>query len=171
MHPETDSCEFPDKERGKSENAGLRLDCRMRLKATPEDVRRSLGEFCGAVRPLGLSAELAGTVELVLAEVLNNIVEHAYAEENEGHIDLHAQYVDSGFRFEISDEGGEMPGGLLPVGEHVEIDTDLNALPEGGFGWYLIHDLTESLQYHRSEGRNWLCFTIPDKREFSHRCD
>jgi len=167
MHPEMDSCKFPDKDRGKSENAGLRLDCRMRIKATPEDVRRALGAFCEAVRPLGLSAELTGTVELVLAEVLNNIVEHAYAGANAGQIEFHAYYMDSGFRFEIADGGREMPGGLLPVGDHVDLDTDLNALPEGGFGWYLIHDLTENLQYHRADGQNRLCFTIPDKREFS----
>ncbi len=166
MHPEADPGAAADAHQGESENAGTGFDFRIRLKATPEDVRKALGEFCAAVRPLGLSAELAGTVELVLAEVLNNIVEHAYAGANEGLIDFHAWHTNSGFRFEIADEGIEMPGGRLPVGEHVTIDTDLNVLPEGGFGWYLIHDLTEDLQYHRAGGRNRLCFSIPDKREF-----
>ncbi len=165
MHPETNSGVIAAREACESDRAGLRLDYRMQLKATPEDVRKALGELCEAVRPLGLPAELTGTVELVLAEVLNNIVEHAYAGANAGHIDLRARYMDSGFRFEITDEGSEMPGGMLPVGEHVDLDTDLNALPEGGFGWYLIHDLTENLQYHRASGRNQLRFTIRNKRE------
>ena len=34
-------------------------------------------------------------------------------------------------------------------------------LPEGGFGWYLIQDLTASLSYFREGRRNFLAFIVP----------
>lgn len=43
-------------------------------------VREALEKFLDRLRPLELDIEEAGTIELVLAEVLNNIVEHAYPE-------------------------------------------------------------------------------------------
>ena len=42
-------------------------------------VREALAEISRGLGPLELNPEEAGTVELVLAEALNNIVEHAYA--------------------------------------------------------------------------------------------
>jgi serine/threonine-protein kinase RsbW len=34
-------------------------------------------------------------------------------------------------------------------------------LPEGGFGWFLIRELTKDLQYVRHEDQNRLTFSIP----------
>lgn len=34
-------------------------------------------------------------------------------------------------------------------------------LPEGGFGWFLIQDLTRAMCYYREDQRNFLAFTIP----------
>ncbi len=34
-------------------------------------------------------------------------------------------------------------------------------LPEGGFGWALIRDLTSDLLHHRVEGMNQLEFQVP----------
>ena len=38
-------------------------------------------------------------------------------------------------------------------------------LPEGGFGWYLIQDLTQELCYYREDRRNFLAFRIPLMRD------
>ena len=41
-------------------------------------VREALKQLLDGLRPLQLDIEEAGTVELVMAEALNNVVEHAY---------------------------------------------------------------------------------------------
>lgn len=41
-------------------------------------VRKALKELLDGLAPLDLDIEEMGTVELVMAEALNNIVEHAY---------------------------------------------------------------------------------------------
>ena len=40
-------------------------------------------------------------------------------------------------------------------------DTALEDLPEGGFGWHLIHSLTNDLTYLRTGGCNRLRFLLP----------
>ena len=35
------------------------------------------------------------------------------------------------------------------------------SMPEGGYGWYLIQDLTASLSYFREGRRNFLAFIVP----------
>ncbi|WP_041528026.1 ATP-binding protein [Paracoccus aminophilus] len=40
-------------------------------------------------------------------------------------------------------------------------EAQTGALPEGGFGWFLIQDLTRAICYYREEQRNVLAFTIP----------
>lgn len=37
----------------------------------------------------------------------------------------------------------------------------VESLPEGGFGWLIIHGLTRSLVYFREGSRNLLAFNIP----------
>ncbi len=130
------------------------------FQSTVKDVRRALDTLFNGFRPLCLPAEESGTIELVLAEVLNNVVEHAYENRPNGRIELHAEQMPDGFRFEVIDEGREMPDGKLPSGHLVPIDTDLTTIPEGGFGWFLIQDLATDIHYRRSDGKNHLSFCI-----------
>lgn len=108
-----------------------------------------------------VSAEEAGTLELVLAEVLNNIVEHAFAEAGPGRIELTITRVSLGLACRVVDDGAPMPGGMLPAGRLPSNSVALEDLPEGGFGWFLIRDLTRELSYVRDGGRNLLMFRLP----------
>jgi serine/threonine-protein kinase RsbW len=42
-----------------------------------------------------------------------------------------------------------MPEGRLPVGELSPLGGDLEDLPEGGFGWFLIQNLAKDVTYNR----------------------
>lgn len=99
--------------------------------------------------------------ELVLAEVLNNIVEHALAGQPDGRIDIDIAAAPSGLTCCIRDNGRAMPGGVLPSGELPDICVDLADMPEGGFGWHLIRSLTSDLTYRRSADGNALSFIVP----------
>lgn len=127
------------------------------VKSSETAVREALAKLITAMRPLKLSVEECGTVELVLAEVLNNIVEHAYpANEAVGEITIRCAYGKTGLRISIVDRGRAMPDGRLPIGQQACLDVDLGDLPEGGFGWLLIQDLAQDLRYERSNGENHL---------------
>jgi len=102
-----------------------------------------------------LTPDHLATVELVLAEVLNNVTEHAYA-DSAGDVSVTLRPTRGGLACQVVDRGRAMPGGLLPEGHLPVMD-----LPEGGFGWHLVHKLTQDLHYHRAAGENRLGFLIP----------
>ena len=118
-------------------------------------VREALRQLLKGLEPLGLDVEEAGTVELVLAEALNNIVEHAY-KTSEGYIDISCAHAADGLRMTVVDTGSVMPDGKTPVGTAAEIDVDLCDMPEGGFGWFLIKDLAKDVTYERHGCENHL---------------
>lgn len=119
-------------------------------------VRAALRESLAALAPHLPSAELRGTVEIVLAEVLNNIVEHAYG-NTPGPVELQLRPGPRGLEVFVADEGRPFPQGHPP---RPDTRTTGDALPEGGFGWPLIHSLTRDIAYRRHAGRNELRFRL-----------
>ena len=138
------------------------------LAANPLAVRSGLARMAATAPLVRLSADQRGTVELVLAEVLNNIAEHAYG-GNTGEIAVNLRLTAAGLQCQITDDGIAMPGGSLPTGGHPAQrpgdrplqELALDDLPEGGFGWHLIRRLTQHLTYARVGGQNRLSFLIP----------
>ena len=120
-------------------------------------VREALQKLLEALRPLELDTEEVGTVELVVAEVLNNIVEHAYPDAAPGGpIEIRCVHKPDGLHVRIRDRGESMPDGQAPLGVQANISVDLDDLPEGGFGWFLIRDLAKDVSYARSRKENQL---------------
>ncbi len=132
----------------------------LRFAASEIGVRKALKDVLNGLRFLKLSNEQLGRIELVLAEVLNNVVEHAYADHKNGRVDL--QIVPSqGFLFcKVMDQGRPMPNGIMPSGKRAQLNCAMNDLPEGGFGWFLIRSLTQNLHYFRQGRENRLSFQI-----------
>ncbi|MBW6505952.1 MAG: ATP-binding protein [Rhodobacteraceae bacterium] len=131
-----------------------------RFSAEPHAVRgalrASVARFARQISP-----EEAGALELVLAEVLNNIVEHSYAGGSDGVISLSIVRDLSGLSCAVSDDGIPLPEGCLAPPCLPSAAVATAQLPEGGFGWYLIHDLTQDLGYRRDGGQNLLAFRLP----------
>ena len=130
------------------------------LDSSTLSVRAALAEMRAGLAELVLASDAAGTVELVLAEVMNNICEHAYGDASGGRIELAVWNEGDVLAFETRDYGLPMPNGKLPAGLPVPIDRPLDELPEGGFGWYLIRHLTSDLSYARVGHRNELTFRM-----------
>lgn len=129
------------------------------IESTPVAVRLGLGTLlaCPAMQHMDDCAR--GTAEIVLAEVLNNIVEHAYAERT-GNISVSLANLDSGVEVVVTDQGLAFPQKELPQGKFPPIN-DMQNLAEGGFGWYLIRSLVRDLTYHRRRSTNHLSFVLP----------
>jgi serine/threonine-protein kinase RsbW len=131
------------------------------LVADPASVRDGLRRMLTLPPLAGLAPDRRGTAELVLAEVLNNVAEHAYADRS-GTVEVTLSSGTCGVSCTIVDHGVAMPGDALPAGRlPVGTDIALQDLPEGGFGWHLIRTLTLDLAYARIGGRNQLSFTLP----------
>lgn len=124
------------------------------------DVRRRFaGEVCD---------DTLGRLELVLAEVINNVTEHGTGRAIKppglpgGTAPLvHLCIVghDSGLACAITDDGPSVPDECLLPRDLPQ--RGLGDLPEGGFGWFLIQDLTQALCYYREDRRNFLAFSVP----------
>ena len=96
------------------------------------------------------------TLRLCIAEALNNIVEHAYQGAEGRPIYADVRFNPKSYEIMLIDEGQPMPGGNVPSGE-VDFDLDdFDALPEGGFGWMLIHSQMDAVDYERRDGCNVL---------------
>jgi len=121
-------------------------------------VRDGLRQLFDMMPLCNLSPDGRGTAQIVLAEALNNIVEHAYA-NHDGQIEVALHVSPPDLVCEITDSGLAMPEGALPAGTLTPLEQVQN-LPEGGFGWYLIRTLARDLHYRRDGGRNLLSFRL-----------
>lgn len=126
------------------------------MDSDPWSVRDGLRRAMGQDPLASLSPDDRGTAEIVLAEVLNNIVEHAYA-RFPGTIRLRLTLGPGQLHCCVEDEGLAMPSGEPPSGKAV----DPQDLPEGGFGWHLIRTLSSGLTYERAGTLNQLRFALP----------
>ncbi|MCB2128374.1 MAG: ATP-binding protein [Rhodobacteraceae bacterium] len=124
--------------------------------AVRDALRRAIARFARRIPD-----DAAGALELALAEVLNNIVEHAYAGLPPGPVELELRLGSEMLDCRVIDHGHPMPGLMLPKGEMQPIAATVDDLPEGGWGWALIKTLTTSLCYTRDQNANQLSFSVP----------
>ncbi len=143
---------------GSCKEPAAEADLELTLQADALSVRHALRVM--QLRLAGTLPEaVAGTLELVLAEVLNNIVEHAYRGEG-GSIELCISARPGALVCRVADQGVPMPGGELPDPPRPDPALAIEDLPEGGFGWMMIRELAQDLQYRRDAGRNELRFRL-----------
>lgn len=132
---------------------------RHRFTASDSETRATLQALLPALTRAGVDAEECSTLELILAEVLNNVVEHAYANDP-GPVDLCVSVQSAGVRCTILDRGRPMPQGAVPSPGLPPIEPP-DFLPEGGFGWHIVRCLTSELGYTREADHNRLTLLMP----------
>ena len=134
------------------------------LGNTPQAVTLALREVRAHLDRRPPFADLDASWEIVVAEVLNNIVEHSYANGSAGSIGLHLAFHRDTLHAEFLDTGLAMPGNAPPQGPAASLDVPTAHLPEGGFGWHLIRTLVTGLDYSCAEGTNRLALEMPLSR-------
>lgn len=153
--PEAD-CHFPKRSELAVPN---RFD--IRFDATEMGVRQTLTSLLSFLNDIGIDEMDRGTVEIVLAEALNNVVEHAYADTDQGDIELQCKSQPGRLDVAILDQGPPVPVHVFAERSAPDTNVALDDLPEGGFGWLLIQNMTENLAYHRVGNTNCLRMAIP----------
>jgi anti-sigma regulatory factor (Ser/Thr protein kinase) len=90
-----------------------------------------------------------GEVEIVLAEVLNNIAEHGGRESLNHPISL-KWHTSDGLCINVIDAGQCIPRCTITNAQMPDLDTIIDDLPEGGFGWALVDILCSKVQPKRA---------------------
>jgi len=139
------------RQRMSSKTPGKHFELRVLYPNRTFAVREALATTMQALEGYGLSPCDSVNVELVLAEALNNIAEHAYKDDTRGMVELQIAHRDNSLVCVIIDDGAPMPNATLPACTLPEDD-----MPEGGFGWFVIQSLSQSVQYQRVNDRNHL---------------
>ncbi|WP_282077331.1 ATP-binding protein [Epibacterium ulvae] len=122
--------------------------------ATELEARSGISAVVDQLRGLGLPQARVDEVQIVLAEAVNNVVEHAYAGHAPGDVNIHCNLAADHLTIYVRDAGVPLPDHQLPSGTPQDLSGPIDTLPEGGFGWLLIRELTSDIQYERSEGHN-----------------
>lgn len=121
----------------------------------------AIGSLSERMRQVMAKAELAcdlDNIEIVVAEALNNVIEHGCLKEDMGKVSVSLYLEKDECRILIADYGKAYQ---LPTPKGFEDFKDYQSfddLPEGGYGWSLIHELTRSVDLTRQEGQN--CLTL-----------
>ncbi len=110
--------------------------------------------ICTRLAEHGIDAARLDDACLALTEAINNVHEHAYGGEG-GPVSVAAEGRSGRFSLTLRDRGTGMKG-ILPGERLPSCDAGLETLPEGGFGWFMIRQLADSVEYSSKSGRNTL---------------
>lgn len=128
----------------------------VQFPADANTTRAALARMQSLFLAIGLAQDAQCDVVIALSEAINNIVEHALGDHPAGCIGLSCYQRDDTLLVRLRDNGVSMPGLQAPMGANIDLSVSTADLPEGGFGWFLIRQLTSDVRYHRECGRNRL---------------
>lgn len=131
----------------------------VRLQPDVSGIRPAVLETMHLCRQIDatLSDDTIDNIQVALSEALNNVVEHAFVHLPASEVCLCITCGPSKLCVTIVDSGAPLPEALLSDPGMPDLDVAPDALPEGGFGWSLIHTLTKDIAYQREDGINRLC--------------
>ncbi|GLQ35285.1 hypothetical protein GCM10007939_15680 [Amylibacter marinus] len=132
---------------------------RSEFKSEQSRITSTVAEAAVWLRKTVPDEDAVQNCEIVLAEALNNVVEHAYKYQPDKDIALELQQTEASIEIFIKDSGDQFPG--VPQKKPLDpLTLDLEDLPEGGFGWMMIQALTKDIYYSYTDGKNSLQLSI-----------
>ena len=132
----------------------------LEIAATADGVRSGLARIVGLLHDAAVRPDVLTAVELAMAEVLNNIVEHAYADLPGGTIHVVLDTDPAELQITVIDDGREMPTGRLPPGNPADPERPASEQAEGGYGMFMIRQLARKLRYRRLGSQNQISFRV-----------
>lgn len=131
----------------------------IRFLPDPIHIRTALIEAENACRTLqpNMDPDQLGDIQIVLAEVLNNIAEHAFSGAQPEVARLTLSTTGPWLDAVAEDAGRPLPNLTPPDPDLPATDVACDDLPEGGFGWFLVQQLSDKVSYERIDEMNRLC--------------
>lgn len=106
-------------------------------------------EFC---MQCGMTENEAIKVMICMDEALNNVVKHSYKEQAGNEIEIVFSFAGNTIRIDIIDYGESRKGGIK---SELKFDPDdIESLPEGGMGLFIIQRYMDATEYHSHNGKN-----------------
>jgi serine/threonine-protein kinase RsbW len=94
--------------------------------------------------------------EICIMESVNNVIKHSYKEQKDKNICVRVKLNTKFIEMEIIDEGESRSKLEIPK---LDYDPkDVNNLPEGGMGLYIMNQIMDELSYSSKNGKNY--FTL-----------
>lgn len=126
------------------------------LTSDMEEVRSSLTQVCAWLETHNIPQSCTATIEVATAEALNNVAEHGYGGRTDGSVRIRGRLTKPWVWIHILDHGSPMPKLSLTNASLPETTDDVQSLPEGGFGLFLISNLARRFRYDTCTGENRL---------------
>lgn len=95
------------------------------------------------------------SIRLVIVEALNNVMEHSYLNNPDRYISIYLSFSTNFVLISISDKGIANSKGIEPVEQVFSLD-DPESIPEGGYGFNIMHTVMDEISYHTQENVNTL---------------
>ncbi|OGU33661.1 MAG: hypothetical protein A2068_08960 [Ignavibacteria bacterium GWB2_35_6b] len=106
---------------------------------------------------------LCNDLLICVIEALNNVITHSYKKDEDKIIDINIVIENLEFIVNITDEGIARTNFEIPT---LDFDpNDIQNLPEGGMGLYIIENLMDSTSYKSDNGKN--IFTM--RKNLNHK--
>ena len=106
-------------------------------------------EFCN---DNNINESLRNDLLICAVEALNNVITHSYKKDDNKNIKINISIVDSEFTVEIIDSGISRTNFEKPT---LDFDPeDIENLPEGGMGLFIIDSLMDNTSYNSKNGKN-----------------
>ena len=123
-------------------------DCKLAITARADSAHTCLDTLRKYCFTIGFNTEECFHIEVVLAEVINNIVEHALLDRPDEFIKIRCSAVKTMLVIEVLDNGKP----LLTVPKDTLPDWDA----ESGRGWPIIYSWMDEVTYCHSNHQNQL---------------
>ena len=130
----------------------------MTVQPTLQDVARAT-EALAALLPARLPERQRHAVQIALAEVLTNIVQHGYRDRAPAPVEVEWQEGDTLLSVDVRDAGRAIPAERLAAAGEATFAFDpdeLAALPEGGLGLAILKTAFDVVDYRSEGGSNCL---------------
>ncbi len=102
-------------------------------------------------------ADESDVIRLSVTEAVTNVIEHGYSMQPGLQIDVTVEIEDDAMSIAISDTGAPIPAGRLDEVRQPPIDaSDLDNLPEGGWGLFICKTQMDGVDYDSNDGVNTL---------------
>lgn len=112
-------------------------------------VADSIKSFCLSN---GVSEPLCNDLIICVIEALNNVITHSYKKDDSKNIEVSVAFADSTFTVIIEDYGTARTNFEQPI---LDFDPgDIENLPEGGMGLFIIDNLMDKTSYSSDDGKN-----------------
>lgn len=111
-------------------------------------VAEQIDEFCVS---RAIASEAAYAVNLALDEILTNTISYGYADDEQHQIEISVRPEAEALVIVIVDDSAAFDLSNAPT---PDVGASLEERPLGGLGLFLVHQMMDSVEYRREEGRN-----------------